>query len=183
MLDDAAAGLPIKMDSKNRDACLSFIRDRLLNFLRDEGFAYDLVEAVVASQGYNPAGAYLAVKVLSDWIKKADWELTLDSFARCVRITRDLEEIYPVSEKLLKEDAEIMLSKAVEKAFTAALVPGDLEGFFQVFTPLIPRISDFFDKVLVMDEDQATRKNRLGLLQKITRLADGTLDMTRLEGF
>jgi len=34
-----------------------------------------------------------------------------------------------------------------------------------------------------MDEDQAVRKNRLGLLQSITRFSDGVLDMTRLEGF
>jgi hypothetical protein len=34
-----------------------------------------------------------------------------------------------------------------------------------------------------MDEDHKLQENRLGLLQKITRLSDGILDMSRLEGF
>jgi glycyl-tRNA synthetase beta subunit len=34
-----------------------------------------------------------------------------------------------------------------------------------------------------MDEDQKTQENRLGLLQEISELAAGILDMTRLEGF
>jgi glycyl-tRNA synthetase beta subunit len=47
----------------------------------------------------------------------------------------------------------------------------------------VPLITEFFDNVLVMAEDQAVRENRLGLLQSIAALADGTLDFTRLEGF
>jgi glycyl-tRNA synthetase len=182
-LDFAAGELPIKMDSSIKNACLLFISDRLLNYLREEGFAYDVVDAVVAAQGHNPAGTARAVKALSNWVKKKDWELTLDSFARCVRITRDLKDTFKVNEKLLKEEAEKNLFKAVEEASRADRKAGDLEAFFEVFTPLIPPITDFFDNVLVMDEDQATRENRLGLLQKIALLSDGILDMTRLEGF
>ena len=179
----AVSELPIKMDSSTIAACLTFITDRLHNYLRDEGYKHDLVDAVVAVQGHNPAGASRAVKLLSSWVQKEDWELTLDTFARCVRITRDLKETYPINEKLLKEEAEKALFKAVEKASAEDKKAGDLEGFFKVFTPLIPQITDFFDNVLVMDEDQAVRKNRLGLLQSIARFADGVLDMTRLEGF
>jgi glycyl-tRNA synthetase beta subunit len=60
---------------------------------------------------------------------------------------------------------------------------GDLEAFFKTFTPLIPFITGFFDNVLVMHEDQSVRENRLGILQSIARLAEGTLDLTRMEGF
>ena len=84
---------------------------------------------------------------------------------------------------MLKEAAEKSLFKAVVNAEDKEIKTGDLEGFFKVFTPLIPHITKFFDNVLVMDEDQALRENRLGLLQRITRLSEGILDMTRLEGF
>jgi glycyl-tRNA synthetase len=182
-VDLAVDELPLQIGPEVKEACLSFISDRLQNYLREEGFAYDVVEAVVASQGFNPAGADRSVKVLSEWVLKKDWELTLDSFARCVRITRDLEETFPVSEKLLQEKAEKTLFQAVKKAEAEKLLSGDLEGFFRVFTPLIQPITDFFDNVLVMDEDQKLRQNRLGLLQMITRLSHGILDMSRLEGF
>lgn len=175
--------LPIEMDPATKDACLSFIIDRLHNYLREEGYAHDIVDAVVVSQGPNPAGAFRAVKLLASWVKKKDWDLTLDSFARCVRITRDLRKSYQVNEKLLKEAAEKSLFKAVVNAEGKEIKTGDLEGFFKVFTPLIPHITKFFDNVLVMDEDQDVRENRLGLLQRITRLSEDILDMTRLEGF
>ena len=182
-VDYAINELPIKPDSATRTACLDFIRDRLHNYLRDEGFKHDLVDAVVTAQGHNPAGASRAVKLLNTWVKKEDWELTLDSFARCVRITRDLSETYSVDKKIFKEDEEEALYEAVEKASAVDKKAGDLDAFFKVFTPLIPHITKFFDNVLVMAEDQAVRENRLGMLQRITRLADGALDMTRLEGF
>ena len=133
--------------------------------------------------GSNGLVGKSVVKILKERIQKKDWKLTLDTFARCVRITRDLEKTYQVSEKNLIEDAEKALYKGVEKAESEDLKQGDMEGFFQVFTPLISPITDFFDNVLVMDEDQQVRENRLGLLQRITRLSEGTLDMSRLEGF
>jgi glycyl-tRNA synthetase beta subunit len=37
--------------------------------------------------------------------------------------------------------------------------------------------------VLVMDENQKIRENRLGLLQTISNLAAGTADLSKLEGF
>ena len=183
VLDLAAKELPIKMKSETKEACQSFISDRLQNYLLDEGYNHDVVDAIVAAQGQNPAGAFRAVKALKEWVQKKDWELTLDSFARCVRITRDLEKTYPISEKNLIEDAEKNLYKAVEKAAAVDHKPGDLDSFFQTFTPLISPITDFFDNVLVMDEDQKVRENRLGLLQRITSLAEGIIDMSRLEGF
>jgi glycyl-tRNA synthetase len=48
---------------------------------------------------------------------------------------------------------------------------------------MIPTINRFFDRVLVMADDEVVRKNRLGLVQGIAALADGVADMSRLEGF
>jgi glycyl-tRNA synthetase beta subunit len=58
-----------------------------------------------------------------------------------------------------------------------------VDGFLNAFLPMIPAINLFFDKVLVMAEDQRLRQNRLGLLQRIAALASGVADMAKLEGF
>ena len=182
-LDYAIQELPIPMAPETREACLGFISDRLHNYLREQGYDHDVVDAVVSAQGSNPSGAFQAVKILSNWVQKKDWDQTRDSFARCVRITRDLKQTYSITSDLLKEQAEKELFKVLEGSSAEKVPSGDLEGFFKVFTPLVPAITAFFDQVLVMDEDQAVRENRLGLLQSITSLADGVLDFTRLEGF
>jgi glycyl-tRNA synthetase beta subunit len=100
-----------------------------------------------------------------------------------VRITRDLEEVNAVDSKSFIEKAEIELGKEIERALEEEIPSGDLGRFFEVFVPIVPAITAFFDNVLVMDEDDAVRKNRLGLLQSVVSLAEGILDFSRLEGF
>ena len=48
-----------------------------------------------------------------------------------------------------------------------------MDDFLNAFTPMIPAINAFFEDVLVMVEDEKVRQNRLALLQRIARLADG----------
>jgi glycyl-tRNA synthetase len=183
MVVAAAGELPIPADQATRKECLEFIRGRLENYLRDEGFAYDVVAAVVAEQGHNPAGAARGAEDLSKWVEREDWEDILDNYARCVRITRDLEEVYPVDPARLEAPEEKALHQAVGKAELAGREPGDVDAFLQAFQPLIPAVEDFFDQVLVMVEDQALRENRLGLLQKVAGLSAGCADLSELEGF
>ena len=48
---------------------------------------------------------------------------------------------------------------------------------------MIPAINHLFDKVLVMAEDEKLKRNRLGLLQRVVKLANGVADFSKLEGF
>ena len=50
-------------------------------------------------------------------------------------------------------------------------------------TPLIDPITKFFDKVLVMHDEPSIRQTRQALLQRIWHLADGIVDLTKVEGF
>ncbi len=182
-LADTAEELPIEAEPEVQEKTLEFIIDRLRHYLLDQGFPYDVVDAVISEQGTNPASAIQAVRDLQTWVERDDWELILDSYARCVRITRDLEENYPVSDSLLEEKQEKALFNALLEAEDWEREIGDLNAFLTAFNPLIPYISDFFDHVLVMAEDQKLQENRLGLLQRVTSLAEGTMDMSHLEGF
>ena len=57
--------------------------------LIERGFRYDVVDAVLAAQRHNPAGVMGAVKQLSGWVGREDWDGTLlPAYSRCVRITR-----------------------------------------------------------------------------------------------
>ena len=48
---------------------------------------------------------------------------------------------------------------------------------------MIRAVNAFFDKVLVMAEDNKLRENRLALLQRIVALSAGNADLSKLEGF
>ena len=185
-LEAAASRLPIP-DSPERALriadCQGFIIERLRNLLLEAGAKYDVVEAVISAQGWNPARAARAVEELSAWVARPDWHTILPAYARCVRITRDQAERYPVQPETFEEPAEGELRAALQTAESAPRSPGSADDFLNAFLPMIPAIERFFIDVLVMAEDARLRCNRLGLLQRIAALADGVAEMSRLEGF
>jgi glycyl-tRNA synthetase len=105
----------------------------------------------------------------------------LPAYARCVRITRDRKEKFTVKPEALVEEAERKLYEAVNAQSSS--FGGDVEALLTAVVALIPFINTFFDKVLVMAEEQSVRENRLGLLQRIAGMADGVADLSKLEGF
>jgi glycyl-tRNA synthetase len=116
-------------------------------------------------------------------VARADWNEILPAYARCVRITRDLGDVFPVDEGQFEEPAETKLYEALTLAEGKPRSPGSMDDFLNAFIPLIPDINEFFDRVLVMVDDEKVRQNRLGILQRIAALAHGVVDMSRLEGF
>jgi glycyl-tRNA synthetase len=178
----ASAGLqPIEVSPAVQKQVLDFITGRLGVVLKDGGYKYDVVEAVLSQQSDRPAAAFQAVKQLSAWVDHPDWGVILPAYARCVRITRDKKELYTIQPEAFVEEAERKLYEAVNAQPSA--FSGDVDAFLNVVVALIPFINTFFDKVLVMAEEQSVRENRLGLLQRIAGLADGVADLSKLEGF
>ncbi len=182
-LEIAAAHLPLEARPEDKMAVLSFIVERLRNILLDEGDRYDVVDAVLAVQGGNPARANQAVKELSAWVGRPDWDQILPAYSRCVRITRDLDRKFEVKEENFVEAPEKELYTALRTAEGADRASGSVDDFLNAFKPMIPAINLFFDRVLVMDDDRRLRENRLGLLQRIADLASEAADLSRLEGF
>jgi len=182
-LKSAAALEPVPVTDEVQAQVLEFITGRLHVVLMDMGYRYDVVDAVLAVQSDNPAGAARAVKQLTAWVARPDWSTLLPGYARCVRITRDQKEKFTVKPKCFVEAAEKKLFAALEEAEKRKRAPGSADDFLNAFVPMIPAINEFFDKVLVMAEAKSVKENRLGLLQRIASLADGIADLSKLEGF
>jgi glycyl-tRNA synthetase beta chain len=74
---------------------------------------------------------------------------------------RAAEEAAPeLDRSLLKEDAEVALAEGLSQVS----VDGDTRAALESGATLAPLMERFFDEVLVMDEDDAVRANRLRLL-------------------
>ena len=172
---------PLEVKDEVQKQILEFITGRLKVVLNDLGYKYDVIDAVLAAQSNNPAGTVRAVKQLQAWTERDDWSSILDGFARCVRITRNEQKKFEVREKQLVEEAERGLYEAVKRL--PAKVEGDVDSCLKNVATLIPSITVFFEKILVMAEDQAVKENRLGLLQRIASLTNGVTDLSKLEGF
>jgi glycyl-tRNA synthetase len=183
VLKSVASLEPVPVSDEIQTQVLEFLAGRLRVVLLDLGYKYDVVDAILAVQANDPAGAAKAVRELTAWVERNDWGLLLPGYSRCVRITRDQKIRFAVKPDVFSEDAEKQLFSALLKAEKLHRTSGNVDDFLNAFTPMLPAVNEFFDKVLVMTADKAVQENRLGLLQRIVALAEGTADLSKLEGF
>ncbi len=166
-------------------ACLDFVKRRLEMVLRERGLRYDVVQAALAEQGDNPMRCLRAADILQRWVGRADWEATLVAYARCKRIVRPiLDEVrgYRLDPDKLDPDSRALWS-AVQKATGSLGLERDVDAVLSALQQLTGSINTFFDRVMVMAEDESMRRNRLALVHSIAALPDGLVDLSLLPLF
>jgi glycyl-tRNA synthetase len=178
-----AAALPIPAGEDIQREVIDFIVGRLDVLLHEKGWLHDPIAAVLAEQGHNPAQAVQGIGELAEWLKRDNWPLILDNYARCVRITRAEPRVYAVNPALFETDAERDLYAACQQAAGQLDAHSNVHAFLSVFEPVVPIIQTFFEAVLVNAENPAVRENRLGLLQAVAALARGRADLSKVAGF
>ncbi|MDR3748024.1 MAG: glycine--tRNA ligase subunit beta [Acidobacteriota bacterium] len=163
-------------DLKFDEAIAGFMRERLEFYLRDvRGFAYDGVNAVLAAGADDVVDAIARAEAVSEVRGSEDFASISVAFKRIKNILRQANETKKtIAAQLdagsLTEDSEKQL---------AALMPGIAarvrgwreQGNYGQALVEISRLRKpvdlFFDKVMVMVDDERVRANRLALLQQL----------------
>ncbi|MCE5258901.1 MAG: glycine--tRNA ligase subunit beta [Chloroflexi bacterium] len=183
MVNLASDALPLEVSADAKRDVIDFIQKRQRGILLEQGLHYDVVDAVLAARGDNPYQAYNTILELAPWVSKPEWPGLLASYARCVRITRSLTEIYSIDPTYLQEPAARALYEALKMSQGKLCEHRSVSTLMQELTALKPTIDRFFDDILVMAEDAALRQARLGLLQGISKLTEDVADFSCMEGF
>ncbi len=181
-LTKATSLLSVPVDNSTVEAVLAFITGRLQVWLRERGYRYDVVDAVLAEQRDNPYRAYQTTVALQKAVNTAEWANLLTAWARTKRIVRKIDERYPLAPAHYSENTTKALHAAWKRA-TAQMVERNVANLVTALRYLQPVIDRFFDEVLVMTDDVVLRQARLALLQRIANLPDGIADLSRLQGF
>jgi glycyl-tRNA synthetase len=180
----SAQAQPVETGDETQKQISDFITGRLRVVLNEMGYRYDVVDAVLAEQSTNPAAAARAVKQLQKWVERDDWSTILPGYARTVRIIRSASGTNipsSVDPQFFVEAEEKKLYEAFQENVKAR--PSTVDEFLNIVVKLIPSINAFFDKVLVMADDERIRQNRLALVGQIAGLSRGLADLSKLEGF
>jgi glycyl-tRNA synthetase beta chain len=157
---------------------LGFFRERLEFYLKDaRGYAYDVVAAVLAVDSEDIVDAAARAEAVSKVRGSADFESISVAFKRMKNILRQASETTKVvamraEPANLREDSEKELAALIPH--TVAVVEKlraarDYEQALLEIAKLRPVIDRFFDKVMVMVEDENLRANRLALLQSVVK--------------
>jgi glycyl-tRNA synthetase len=166
-------------------SCRDFVGRRLEGVLRERGLRHDVVQAVLAELGDNPTRAYRTAQSLQEWVTQENWESVLVAYARCKRIVRPIVDdvrAYQLEPDALDEDSHALWAAYTQATRGFGSNPG-VDEILTALTGLAPYINTFFDKVMVMAEDEAVRRNRLALVYAIAALPDGVADLSQLMGF
>jgi len=165
-------------------AVREFILGRFDVLLRERGNTYDTVAAVLAVAAEDPFDAGRRAESLTTFRAASD-----DMEDLSVAFTRAKN----LAQAALGTDTDLSMMGTDERALADAL--GDAEArigdlmdqgaysaVLETFAAMRPTIDAFFDNVLVMDEDQALRENRLKLLNRFVAVFQRFADFSQLSG-
>ena len=186
---------------------LSFFHDRLKVYLRDAGARYDLIDAVLASGrgaddgAISPSRGEISqnddllliirrVEALGELLDTEDGKNLLAGTKRAVNILaaeekKGTEIAAHVDQELFIETEEKILFSAVnnaEKEAAEAIEAEDFPAAMRAMSRLRAPVDTFFDKVLVNDEDDMIRANRLALLARIRAVTGQVADFSKVAG-
>jgi glycyl-tRNA synthetase beta chain len=170
-------------------ALSNFFKERLEFYLRDTlGLAYDVVNATLAAGADDVVDAVARAQAVTKVRPSADFESISVSFKRMKNILRQAKENKrniksPFDSSVLKEDQEKKLAEAVPRSKESVnrLRDGkEYEAALAEISKLRPLIDAFFDKVMVMVDDERLRANRLGLLETLVSEFSSIADFSEI---
>jgi len=175
---DSEAEKKFSADAKFSDNTSAFFRERVEFYLRDaRGFAYDVVNAVLAADADDVVDALARTEAVTNVRPSADFESISIAFKRMKNILRQAEQAgkkpaETLDASILKEDAERRLATQiplVAQKVEALRTGREYEPALLEIAQLRPLVDQFFDKVMVMVDDETLRAHRLALLRTIVR--------------
>ena len=169
----------------------SFLIERLKNYMKEKNIRSDIIEASINSYGIdNMVKGYKKALIMNKLINQEIGQALVISYKRASNIldhelkNQELELSNTVDPVLFKNDFEKNLYKKINdlrKYFTSINKDENYELSLSNLAESKSIIFEFFDNVIVNDEDKTIQKNRLELLQMLCKTFDSYLNFSTIE--
>jgi len=176
-----------------KEQAAQFLRERVEFYLRDvRGFAYDVVNAVLAAGYYDVRDAIARAEALTSVRGSEDFIAISAAFKRMENILRQASEKnlwkhgspdQSVKTALLVEPAEgAVYSEATQLAAEVENLRAQHQygRALEQIARLRPHVDLFFDKVMVMVDDSDLRSNRLALIAGVVSNFSSIADFSEI---
>ena len=163
---------------------MEFFKQRLRNLLMDQGIRYDVIDAVFADKR-NDDMVDLAVrcKALAAYVEAGNAEPLVQVSVRASNLCKKIEKEVAISGALFKDESENKLHEvvaAVSKEIIPEIVLYDYAAVLKAGEKVIEPVNTFFDNVMVMDEDENVKNNRLAMLEEVRGIVNAVGDLSLL---
>ena len=165
-------------DEKFVESVKTFFRERLEFYLRDvHGYAYDVVKAVLGADADDVVDALARAEAVKQVLHMPEFQAI---GAACKRIRNILKQAEEKNIKVADKFEYLPESAPEEKNLTAYLDENsarieehrkkkEYSDALLLLSTARERVDAFFDKVMVMVDDEGVRANRLALLRTLLR--------------
>ncbi len=171
---------------------LNFLRERFKNLLRDKKIRSDIIEAVDGSHsGYDFLVLYKKCSIINKNITKTQCKNIIEVYKRASNIID--QEKKNIKEEVLGDPETFLFKKDEEKNlydkineirqyFSSTKKYESYEDTLKILSDAKLTTDNFFNNVIVNDENSDIKKNRLELLQMFCKTYNSFIDFSKVEG-
>lgn len=162
-----------------------YIMERLRSYYQDRNFANTLFDAVFENRPASPYDFNLRMQAVYEFSAMPEAEHLAAANKRIRNILKktELKDTPTVDNELFTEDAEKQLHTSVSAIAQQAndlVNQTEYTSALKLLSSLQQTIDQFFDDVMVMDENEQIRNNRIALLKSVGDLFMNIADVSRL---
>ena len=156
-----------------RKQILKFFRGRIDTMLDADGIRYDIIQALNDIDGEDSLRVFEKAQAMQNFFVDGDRKSFLEAVTRVENIASKNEpKDKTIDEAILTEEERALYDKvlAVEAELDEAYRKRDDARYLALLDSLTDAIHLYFDRVMIMAEDEGLRNNRLALIQRIDAL-------------
>ncbi len=167
---------------------LDFIKERMRNILKQKNIKTDIIEASVSSHvSDNFLDLFKKTILMNKNIDKDVGVNAVKSYKRASNILNEADKSIagrPDAVLFRRDEEKLLYDKinSIRKAFAVKDVNKDYENLLIRLSQTKETMDKFFDNVVVNDENQDIKNNRLELLKMFCNTFDNFINFSKLEG-
>jgi glycyl-tRNA synthetase beta chain len=179
-------------NSRTPQDLLTFLKERIKNILKDKKIRNDIIEASISLHaGDDFISLYKKSLVFNKYISNDIGKNIIGTYKRASNILdqeqkKQKEKIVGLPDSILfkKQEEKIFFEKIneIRKYFSTNLKKEDYTHTLQILAEAKNTTDNFFDNVIVNDDNSDIKKNRLELLQMFCMTYNNFIDFSKVEG-
>ena len=177
-----------KINENSENEILNFLKERMKNILKDKNIKNDIIEASVSSYfNDNYFDLYKKNTLMNKFINKEAGKNAISSYKRAFNIIENTKENLsgrPDSVLFRKDEEKHLFEKLneIRKSLTVKEEEKDYEKLLLSFSEIKIFTDKFFDNVIVNDDNNDIKNNRLELLKMFCNTFNNFINFSKLEG-
>ena len=177
-----------KINENSENEILNFLKERMKNILKDKNIKNDIIEASVSSYfNDNYFDLYKKNTLMNKFINKEAGKNVISSYKRAFNIIENTKENLsgrPDSVLFRKEEEKHLFEKLneIRKSLTVNEQEKDYEKLLLSLSEIKIFTDKFFDNVIVNDDNNDIKNNRLELLKMFCNTFNNFINFSKLEG-